>query len=210
MYMQVQRSSETVMTFIPFHRLYTPSDIRSSAEFTSTNYSYTPIALTFGTDSLSYKRRLFKLPLLPANLLNSNSDITVMITVGLKNSIRVSGDSDPKLFISDGVRGIGFDLRDGIPRCHGMQALMGDIMNSITFFSSPSAQSTILSEKYTFIISPSQLWGSCHFAGDNGLVSPVSYTQIISLHQGLWLEMYRDDASEQYIVNYITVEIHEN
>ena len=132
------------------------------------------------------------------------------VTVGLENGVRVSGDSDPKFFISDGERGIGFDLRDGAPRCQGIQARMGDVMSSSTFFNSAPAQSNILSERYIFTISPSQLWGSCHFGSDSGLVSPVSFTQYIDLSQGLWLEMYREDANEQYIINYINVEIHEN
>lgn len=132
------------------------------------------------------------------------------MTVGLQNAVRVSGDSDPKFFISDGERGIGFDLRDGVPRCQGMEARMGDVMSSSTFFNSASAQSNILSENYVFTISPSKLWGSCHFGNDNGLVSPVSFTQRIYLNQGLWLEMYREDVIEQYVINYITVEIHEN
>ena len=133
-----------------------------------------------------------------------------MVTFGLQNSIHDSVDSDPKIFISDGERGIGFDLRDGTPCCQGMQALMGDVMSSSTFFNSAPAQSSILSEKYILTISPSQLWGSCHFGSDSGLVSSVSYTHSIYLNQGLWLEMYREDASEQCIINYLTVEIHEN
>lgn len=195
---------------MPFYKLYTASAIRSTAEFTSTNYSYTATALTFGTDRSSYKRRLFKLPLIPANKISSNADITVTVTLGLKNTIRISRDSDPKFFLSDGDRGIGFDLRDGSPRCQGMQALMGDVMGSSTFFSTTTAQSTTLSEEYILTFSPSQQWGSCYFAIDSGLVSPVSYTQSIYLNRGLWLEMYREDSIEEYVINYIIVEIHEN
>ena len=195
---------------MPFYRLYTPRVILSTAEFTSKNYIYTTTTLTFGTDSASFKGRLFKLPLISASLLDSNSDITVIVTLGLQNAIRVSSDSDPMFFISDGERGIGFDLRDGSPRCQGIEALMGDVLGTSTFFSSTSAQSRILSEEYILTISPSQQWGSCHFAGDSGLVSPVSYTHSIDLNRGLWLEMYREDAYEQFTINYITVDIHEN
>ena len=150
------------------------------------------------------------MPLISANVLDHDADIIVMITLGLQNAIRISTDSDPKIFISDGQSGIGFDLRDGSPRCQGMEALMGEVMSRSTFFTSNPAQSKILAEEYIITISPTQQWGSCHFTSDSGLASPVSFTENLHLNQGLWLEMYREDGNEQFSINYITVEIHEN
>jgi len=186
---------------MPSYKLYTPSVIQSKAEFTSKNYSYTATALTFYTDSSSFKRRLFKLPLIPTATLSRYADITVVVTVGLESAIRISRDSDPKIFISDGERGIGFDIRDGTPLCQGMQAIMGDVMGSSSFFTTgTSVQSTIIPEEFILTISPLQQWGSCHIAIDSGVISPVTYTQSIYLDKGLWLEMYREDASAQYII----------
>ena len=36
-----------------------------------------------------------------------------VVTVGLDNEIR-NRDSDPKFFLSDGTRGIGFELQEGM------------------------------------------------------------------------------------------------
>ena len=169
-------------------------------------------ALKFGgDDNRSRDKRLFKLPLIPATVLNHQADITVVMTVGLQSAIRNTEDSDPKFFLSDGDNGIRFDIRDGInPRCEGIQASMGDIMDNDKDFDSPSSESRILSEEFILTISPSQKWGSCFFAADSGLISPVSYTQGIYLDQGLWLEVYREGTYEEYVINYIIVEIHEN
>ena len=87
---------------------------------------------------------------------------------------------------------------------------MGNIMDNDKDFDSPSSDSRILSEEFILTISPSQKWGSCFFAADSGLISPVSYTQTINLDQGLWLEVYREGYNEEYVINYIIVEIHEN
>ena len=194
---------------MPFYRLYTPSILRSNAEFTS-SYSYSATGLTFGTDSTSYKR-LFKLPLIPGAMLSRGADVTVVVTVGLQSAIRNSYDSDPKFLISDGERGIGFDIRDGTSaQCRGVQGLMGDTMTGYSYFSGTSGQSTIESEEFTLTISPSQRWGSCYYAGDSGIISPISYSQYIYLDRGLWLEAYRESSSERYVINYIIVDIHEN
>ena len=205
------QSCETKSTHIPFYQLYTPSVIRSKAEFTS-SYSYSSIALTFGKESYrsrSRDKRLFKLPLIPSSELDRNADITVVMKIGLQNAIRNSEDSDPKVFLSDGDSGIGFDIRDGLhPYCDGIQASMGTIMSNSKDFDGPSPETRILSEEFVLTINPSQKWGSCFFAADSGTISPVSYTQEINLDQGLWLEVYREGHSEEYVINYIIVEIH--
>ena len=68
----------------------------------------------------------FKLSLLPQDVLSSRADIVVVVTVGLDNEIW-NGDDDPKFFLSDGARGIGFELQERIEisgyccrgnRCH--------------------------------------------------------------------------------------------
>ena len=76
---------ENKSTYVPFYQLFTPSVIQSRAEFTST-YSYSTTALTFGKDGdrRSRDRQLFKLPLIPATVLDRHADITVVITMVYK------------------------------------------------------------------------------------------------------------------------------
>ena len=195
---------------MPFYRLYTPYDIRDDAEFTTRYSSYSRTAISFKGGSSSYSR-LFKLPLLAGDLLTYSADITVKITVGLQNAIR-SDDSDPKFLLSDGDSGVGFEMREeaGADRCRGIQGLMGDVLSSRITRDGASHKSSTLPEEFVLTINPSKSWGSCHFAVDSGLISPAYYSRRLDLRKGLWLEVYGEDTGEQYLINYIIVEIHEN
>ena len=201
---------ETRSTFMPFYRLYTPAIIRSRAEFTTSYLNYTTTAITFGRGT-SY-RRLFRLPLLPCLSLYRYADIVVRITVGLQSSIRhTSGDSDPKFLISDGIDGIGFEMREEAIRCQGIQGLMGKTLASRQILKGGAAhQSSILPEEFVLTFAPSQRWGTCYHAVDSGVISLASYTRVIHLDRGLWLEVYGEGINEYYTINYIIVEIHEN
>ena len=194
--------------YIPFYRLYTPRGIRYNAEFTTSYYNYSSTAITFNGGSSDYQR-LFKLPLIPQELLTYSSDITVKITVGLQKAIR-SHDSDPKFLLSDGTYGIGFEMREEAVRCEGIQGTMGDILSSRSTRGGASHQASILPEQFDITIKPTEYWGSCYFGADSGLISPVYYSRRINPQRGLWLEVYAEHTSEKYLFNYIIVEIHEN
>ena len=195
------------ITVLPFFEVYSPKDIVEKAEFTS-SFTSTATDLKFGTDTTSFKR-LFRLALLKEDVLDNDADVAVVVTVGLDSGIR-SGDSDPKFLLSDGSTGLGFDLREEADRCRGMQATMGTTYSSAQFFPGAGHSSTILPEQFVLTIKPSQQWGSCYNSVDSGVISPVAYTRTINLDQGLWLEVYRENTNEQYVFNYITVEIHES
>ena len=174
--------------YIPFYRLYTPRSIRYNAQFTTSYYNYSTTAITF-TGGDSYRQQLFKLPLIPQGLLTYSSDITVKITVGLQNPIRGVYDSDPKFLLSDGSYGIGFEMRDGGGyRCRGIQGTMGDVSSS-TSRDGVLHQASILPEQFVLTIKPTEYWGSCYFAVDSGLISPVDYSGRINPQRGLWLEV---------------------
>ena len=207
---QLIRTSETKSLYIPFFRLYTPNDIRAEADFTVRPDSVTTTTLTY-TSAGTINGRLFRLPLVPANVLENNADIVAVITIGLESAAR-NADSDPKFFLSDGQGGIGFEMREeGIrDRCRGIQATMGDTFTSSRTIPGVTHTSTVLPEEFVISIKPRRRWGSCFTAIDSGLISPVAYTRSIATSQGLWLEVYREGGSEQYTINYIKVDIHEN
>ena len=146
--------------YIPFYRLYTPRGILSNAEFTTSYYNYSSTAITFNGGSSSYQR-LFKLPLIPCELLTYYSDITVKITVGLQKAIR-SYDSDPKFLLSDGSYGIGFKMREEAIRCQGIQGIMGDVLGPPSIRGGVSHKLSILSEQLVLTIKPTEYWGSCY------------------------------------------------
>ena len=129
--------------------------------------------------------------------------------MGLQKAMR-SYDSDPKFLLSDGIYGIGFEMREEAIRCRGIQGAMGEVLSSRLSTGGASHQASILPEQFDIIIKPTEYWGSCYFATDSGLISPVSYTRRINPQQGLWLEVYAEGTHERYLFNYIIVEIHEN
>jgi len=205
-------SVETKVALLPFYQVYTPTSLRSKAKFCE-SYSLTSTALTINGGSKSYGR-LFKLPLIEKDVFQSNTaDITVKVTVGLDSSVRDKGDSDPKFMLSDGrdgYYGIGFEMRDDSVRCRGVQGVMGSTLNSKTTYSGASHISNQLPEQFTMIFNPSERWGSCYHSVDSGVISPVYYSRYPYLTEGLYLEVYREDISEQYSFHYIIVEIYEN
>ena len=203
------RSSETRKLYVPFYRLYTPYDIRTKAEFTNRYTSYTSTEILYTTTGSTTYGRLFRLPLIPGDILSRNADVIAVITIGLDKEKR-SSDNDPHFFLSDGLNGIGFEVRDN-PYCRGVQGTMEDVLGSRYNPSPFSAhRSSVHPEQFTMTIKPSQRWGSCYSAGDSGIISPASYTRNIYPDQGLWLEVYRENTAELYSFNYIKVEIHEN
>jgi len=101
-------------------------------------------------------------------------------------------------------------MREEAVHCQGMQGLMGDVLGSRSTRGGASHQSSHLPEEFIMIFTPRQYWGSCYFAADSGLISPISYGYTLYLDQGLFLEVYAEGIFERYLINYIIVEIHEN
>ena len=117
-----------------------------------------------------------------------------------------SHDSDPKFLLSNGDYGVGFEMREEAVRCQGIQGSMGNVLSSYIKRGGASHESSTLPEEFVLTIKPSSYWGSCYFAVDSGLISPVYF------RKGLWLELYGEGTNERYLINYmcIIVEIHEN
>lgn len=152
------KASEGQQFYIPYFKVFTPFDIQTEATFTTPLYSLvTGVSLTYGAGG-SFNNRLFRLRLIPASVLESDAKIEVVITVGLDREAR-SGDSDPQFFLSDGSNGIGFQMREEASgnRCRGMQAIMGDTLNSRTGIPGATHVSTVLPEEFVLTLKPHQL-----------------------------------------------------
>ena len=190
---------------MPFYRLYTPVDI---AESTTGYYNFTETAIVFDT-GLAY-RRLFRLPLISGGILSSDANIVVKITVGLQNDIRTrSHGSNPKFLISDGEQGVGFEFRKiGLMHYRAIEGAMGETLTGYSRkYGAFYPESDQFPEEFVLTLAPSQKWGSCF---SNGLISPGTYVRELNLNERLWLEVYAENTSEQYVFNYIIIEIHEN
>ena len=206
--LKVTRPSEGLQLHLPFYKLYTATTISNEAIFTASFSSATTVALTYNAGVGAINGRLFRLPLMSADLLESSADIVAVITVGLEKEVR-NGDNDPWFFLSDGTTGIGFQMLDGVGnRCRGAQAIMGNTLTSMATFSGAPHISSTLPEEFVLTIKLRRTWGSCYNSVDSGAISPVRYTRTVFPNRGLWLEVYRNSLSDQYSFNYIKVELH--
>jgi len=87
---------------------------------------------------------------------------------------------------------------------------VGTTLSSRTVFTGKSDSSSVLPDEFTMIIKPNEKWGMCYHASDTGIISPVLYTKHLPLQNGLYLKVYREEASAFYALNYIMVEIYQN
>jgi len=206
-FFKVTRPSEGLSLHLPFYKLYTATIISNEAIFTASFSSATTVALTYAAGGI-HNGRLFRLPLMAADILESGADIVAVIAVGLDREARI-GDNDPRFFLSDGTTGIGFEMQDGIGnRCRGVQAIMGDTLTSLGVISGAPHISSTLPEEFVLTIKLRRQWGSCFTSVDSGVISPVQYTRTVFPNRGLWLEVYRQNTGETYSFNYIKVELH--
>ena len=81
--------------------------------------------------------------------------------MGLQKAI-CSYDSDPKFLLSDGSYGIGFEMREEVIRCQGIQGYMGDVLGPQSIRGGASHKSSILPEQLVLTIKPTEYWGSCY------------------------------------------------
>ena len=194
---------------IPFFKVYAPFDFRTEADFIASS-AVTGVTVFYNTGGVT-NGRLLRLPLIPANVLQNGADIVAVITVGLGVG-GIGGDSHPQFYLSDGITGLGFQMREESTgnRCRGRVATMGNVLSSISTVSGATHISSVLPDEFVLTVKPQRFWGSCYNSADSGMIYPVRYTRTISASRGLWLEVYRESTSERYTFNYIKVEIHEN
>ena len=125
-----------------------------------------------------------------------------------------SSDHDPIFGISDGTSFVGFIVVDkgnygtSIP-CYNIE---GDATTTtLTSMISDKTGTKVSSRRYSseikIQIKPNDQWGSCHTEHDEGHVDTVIYQRKLDLTKGLYLHMYRADASEKYHIKYIVAEI---
>ena len=142
-------------------------------------------------------------------------DIAVYIKVYLRDP--PTGDSDPIISICDGTvcnaiavldRGnyqntaCDYGSFNSGPVCTNTQFLRNCGGIPITYTTYPN--------EVTLTFYPSEQLGTFHIIPDGGYTTVGSFTKKLDLTQGLFLEMYGSDTSEQYLLQYMEVEIKAN
>ena len=207
----------------------TPNWIRANAEFNCA-IAGNDVRLTVKEDTRDYEN-IFKLPLLPAGVLDRHEDITVRMHVGVElpeppppppippPKPPPPPRPDPLAFmISDGRFAVGIQLRDpgrdykiqgpyvGIEGTPGF--VLQDVDNNIAELTSTT--STNNPDQIEMVIKPSERWGSAFCPIDDGHKLCALYSRTLDLTRGIDLDVYREDKAEIYNINYIEVWIYED
>ena len=192
----------------------TPSWLESHASFIDSYRSNTTEQLAFNAGSLD-GAALLKVPIIPANILEDSSLVTLKIVASLDDNIGKNEDSDPRFGVSDGVSFVGFETVDkrtyphGYAPCFGVE---GDSGSSLTkrreiSKSFPKPNDSFYPGQFVITIKLNERWGSCYTAHDGGFEKTAVYEKRLLVSKGLTLEVYRDDKEENVGIRFMAVTV---
>ena len=158
--------------------------------------------------------RLLRIPIFQKGQV-PDVDIVVYIKVYLRNP--PTSDSDPLIGICDGTvcNAIYVSDRGNYPKdaCGHGSFNSGPIRTNSQFTGNcggiPITYATF-PNAVTLTFYPSEQLGTFHITPDGGYTTVGSFTKKLDLTQGLFLEMYGGNANEQYLLQYMQVEIKAN
>ena len=192
----------------------TPSWLESHASFIDSYRSNTTEQLAFNAGSLD-GAALLKVPIIPADILEDSSLVTLKIVASLDDNIGKNEDSDPRFGVSDGVSFVGFETVDkrtyphGYAPCFGVE---GDSGSSLTerreiSKSFPKPNDSFYHGQFVITIKLNERWGSCYTAHDGGFEKTAVYEKRLLVSKGLTLEVYRDDKEENVGIRFMAVTV---
>ncbi|XP_078350477.1 uncharacterized protein LOC144635250 isoform X2 [Oculina patagonica] len=206
-----------------YHQTMTPSWLEAHASYINSYSTITTEQLTFNVGRSKDRAALLKVPMIPANVLQNSTQLTVKIVVSSDVDIGTNEDSDPKYGMSDGIRIVGFEIvdketytRDRGPMtpCFGFEGFSG---THITGYREISYSSPIPSDKIypgqfviTLKLDAHENWGSCYTALDGGYVKTAGFNNRLVLSNGLTLEVYKDANDERAGIKFIEVTVVKN
>ena len=156
----------------------------------------------------SLYQQFLQLQLVPPNILTSTDSVTVTITIAVDNILASSQDHDPSFGISDGTSFVGFVAHERSPSpCNHYEGSSGARLLNAIHFNGPTVTSRRYSSEIKIQIRPTEKWGSCHTEHDEGYTNIANYQRLLDLTKGLYLEMYRNHATEKYRIKYLMVDI---
>ena len=124
---------------------------------------------------------------------------------------------DPSFGINDGKSFVGFKICDkgnygSAPSCCSFEGKdVGGIVTNVMPGTGSGIGLLVTSRSYSsevkLQIRPTEQWGSCHTEHDEGYTNIGNYQNKLDLINGLYLEMYREGAAEDYPIKYIVVDV---
>ena len=185
--------------------------LTSAATFIYHHNSITPRLLTFLSAPSDYYR-LMIVPLIPPGVIHTNAKLVVKMAVGLETKFG-SADSDPSFVISDGHRVIGVITKDknnyaSVAPCRGIEGSSGTTLSSRrTDAGLPKPSESYYPGRFEIQLSLSDRWGTCFVPLDGGFSREIVYQNKLNPRNGLFLEIYGDDAQEKEGIKYIELSI---
>ena len=192
----------------------TPSWLEAYASYIDRHRFSTTEKLTFNASLLDYAA-LLKVPIIPADIMDDSSLVTVKIAVSLDEDIGKNEDSDPFFGVSDGVSFLGFmtvdekNLNLDYAPCFGIEAISGNSLSGgeqKKKFSPRPNDSTYLSQ-CVITLKLNEHWGSCYTAHDGGFVKTAYYNKRLMLSKGVTLEVYKGGKSEKVGIKFMEVTV---
>ena len=193
-----------------FYKFFTPMKLASAATFIHHHNSITPRLLTF-LSAPSKFYRLMIVPLIPPGVIHTNTKLVVRMAVGLETKYG-SADSDPSFVISDGRRFIGVITLDktnyaSSAPCRGIDGPSGKTMTRHTDATLPKPSESYYPGRFEIQLSLSDRWGTCFVPLDGGFSREMVYQYKLNPHNGLFLEIYGDEAQEKEGIKCIELSI---
>lgn len=184
--------------------------LAEAATFIHHHNSLTPRVLTFLSAPSSFYR-LMIVPLIPPGVIGKNAKLVVKMAIGLETKFGL-GDSDPSLGVSDGHRFIGMLILDknnypSSAPCIGAEGPSGNTLTRHADAVLPKPSESYYPGRFEIQLSLSDRWGTCFVPLDGGFSREMVYQYKLNPHNGLFLEIYGDDAQEKEGIKYIELSI---
>ena len=190
---------QVVETVLPYHQLITPSWLLNHATITGP-YILTPQYLEISPTTGDLNQRALNIQLVAPDTL-TNADCISVTVIAAFDATLATNDHDPQIGISDGTYFNGFIIGD--PAEIGpVEAESGTTLNNRVAGDKISGSQYPSEIKLQF--KPAENWKSAY---DNENTSVEKHQNTLDLTKGLYLELYRNHATEKLHIRYIVVDI---
>ena len=192
-----------------------PSWIETHASYIDGFRRNTTEQITFYAGAV-YRAALFKVPMIPVNVLQNSTPLTVKIVISTNVTIGSAGpDSGDVIYgVSDGRSFVGFIALDNynyknryLPCCGFEGVSSSSRLKGYKRVSSwhPKPSDSFYPGQFVGTLSLNERWGSCYTAHDGGFVKTAVYSKRLTLSKGLTFEVYKNNKNE--VVGFKFVEV---
>ena len=200
-----------------YYRFMVPNWLRKNAKWECTPTG-DDLNLRIPQDSSDWET-IFRVKLLGSDQLANDDDYTVKMKVGVILPEPQQKRDPMSYMISDGDYAIGIQLLDpnhdyatsgpyqAVEGEVGMKGLRSPTINKAT---TVSTRSTNNPDQFEIKIQPKEAFGTAYCAIDDGHKIVAQYQDGLRPSKGLEFHVYRYKSTEEYVINYVEVEIYKN